>query len=69
MDETDLSNFVYQNFKNYSNSDVFQVIKCAMDIKKQSGGSIFEIGRTELEKALMTKKGSLDQQCIQYYGL
>ena len=69
MDENDLSNFVYQNFKNYSNGDVFQVIKCAMDFKKQSGGNVFEIGRTELEQALKTKKGSLDQQCMQYYGL
>jgi SpoVK/Ycf46/Vps4 family AAA+-type ATPase len=69
MDENDLSNFVYQNFKNYSNGDVFQVIKCAMDLKKQSGGNVFEIGRNELEQALKTKKGSLDQQCMQYYGL
>ena len=69
MDENDLSNFVYQNFKNYSNGDVFQVIKCAMDLKKQSGGNVFELGRNELEQALKTKKGSLDQQCMQYYGL
>lgn len=69
MSESDLSNFVYQNMKNYSNRDVFQVIKTAMDLKKQAGGSIFEISRNELEKALKMKPGTLDPQCMQYYGL
>jgi chromosomal replication initiation ATPase DnaA len=69
MSESDLSNFVYQNFRNYSNQDVFQVIKAAMDLKKQAGGSIFEMGRSDLEKALKMKPGSLDPQCMQYYGL
>ena len=69
MSDSDLSNFVYQNFKNYSNQDVFQVIKTAMDLKKQMGGSIFDIGRNELEKALKAKPGTLDPQCMQYYGL
>ena len=69
MSDSDLNNFVYQNFRNYSNQDVFQVIKTAMDLKKQTGGSIFDISRNELEKALKMKPGSLDQQCIQYYGL
>ena len=69
MSDSDLSNFVYQNFRNYSNQDVFQVIKAAMDLKKQAGGSIFEMGRSDLEKALKMKPGSLDPQCMQYYGL
>ena len=69
MSDSDLNNFVYQNFRNYSNQDVFQVIKTAMDLKKQEGGSIFEMGRNELERALKMKPGSLDPQCMQYYGL
>jgi SpoVK/Ycf46/Vps4 family AAA+-type ATPase len=69
MSDSDLNNFVYQNFRNYSNQDVFQVIKTAMDLRKQAGGSIFEMGRNDLEKALKMKPGSLDPQCMQYYGL
>ena len=69
MTDSELSNFVYQNFRNYSNQDVFQVIKTAMDLKKNVGGSIFEMGRNELENALKVKPGSLDPQCMQYYGL
>ena len=69
MSDSDLNNFVYQNFRNYSNQDVFQVIKTAMDLRKQAGGSIFEMGRNDLEKALKMKPGSLAPQCMQYYGL
>ncbi len=69
MSDTDLSNFVYQNLRNYSNKDVFQVIKLAMDLKKQNGGNIFEISRSDLEKVLKIQPGSLDSQCMQYYGL
>ena len=69
MSDSDLNNFVYQNFRNYSNQDVFQVIKTAMDLRKQAGGSIFEMGRNDLEKALKMKPGSLDPKCMQYYGL
>ena len=69
MSDSDLNNFVYQNFRNYSNQDVFQVIKTAMDLRKQAGGNIFEMGRNDLEKALKMKPGSLDPQCMQYYGL
>ena len=69
MNDNELNDFVIQNFKNYSNRDVFQVIKSTMDIRKRSGGSIFEIGRNDLEQALKIVKGSLDQQTTQFYGL
>ena len=69
MSDSDLSNFVYQNLKNYSNLDVFNVIKVAMDLKKQSGENVFDISRSDLEKAVKLKKGSLDEQCMQYYHL
>ena len=69
MSESDLNSFVYQNFRNYSNKDIFQVIKTAMNLKKESGGNIFEISRNELEKAFKTTPGSLDPQCMQFYGL
>ena len=69
MNDGDLNNFVYQNLRNYSNRDIFNVIKAAMNLKKESGGNIFEIGRNELEKAIKSTPGSLDPQCMQFYGL
>jgi hypothetical protein len=69
MMEQDLSNFVYQNMRNYSNKDVFLVIKCCLDLKKQAGGNLQEIDRSILERALRNIKGSLNQQFIQGYNL
>ena len=69
MSDSDFSNFVYQNFRNYSNRDIFNVVKFMMDMKKQDGESIFEMGRTDLEKALKVKSGSIDPQSMQFYYL
>ena len=69
MSDDDLNNFVAQNFRNYSNKDVFLVVKQMMDIKKQKGENIYDLGRDELEQAMKMRPGSLDQQCIQYYYL
>ena len=69
MSESDFNDFVYQNFKNYSNRDIFNVIKFMMDMKKQIGESSFDIGRTELENAMKARPGSLDPQCMQFYYL
>ena len=69
MNEQDLMNFVYQNFRIHSNNDVFQVVKACLDLKKQEGGSLNEIDRTTLEKALRNVPGSLSPQIIQYYNL
>ena len=69
MEDNDLSNLVYQNCKNYSNKDVFDVIKLMMDLRKQLGESINNMGRNELEKALNIKQGSLDPQSVQFYYL
>ena len=69
MSESDFANFAYQNFKNFSNRDIFNVIKFMMDIKKQIGESIFDVGRTELENAMKAKPGTLDPQSIQFYYL
>ena len=69
MEQQDLMNFVYQNFRTYSNNDIFQVIKAALNIAKQDGGSIDEIDRNILEKALRTVPGSLIPQVMQYYKL
>ena len=65
----DLMNFVYQNFRNYSNRDVFLVIKCALEMKKQAGGNLQEIDRNILENAMRNVQGSLNQQFIQGYNL
>ena len=40
-----------------------------MDMKKQDGESIFEMGRAELEKAFKIKPGSIDPQSMQFYYL
>ena len=69
MEQQDLMNFVYQNFRTYSNNDIFQVIKAALNIAKQDGGSIDEIDRNILEKALRTVPGTLIPQVMQYYKL
>ena len=69
MNEQDLMNFVYQNFKNYSNNDLFNVIKTCLDLQKQNGGSLEEIDRTILENAKRTVSGSLSPQIVQYYNL
>ena len=69
MSDSDLSNFIFQNSRNYSNLDIFNIIKTCMDLKKQSGESIFEISRSDLEKAFKIKRGSLDENCIQFYHL
>ena len=69
MNEQDLMNFVYQNFRIYSNNDVFQVIKTCLDLKKQEGGSLDEVDRTILEKAMRIVPGSLSPQIVQYYNL
>ena len=69
MSDDDLNNFVIQNFRNYSNKDVFFVVKQMMDIKKQKGENIYDLGRDELEQAMKLRPGSLDQQSMQYYYL
>ena len=69
MNENDFNNFVSQNFQNYSNKDIFILIKYIMDVKKKQGENIFEIGRYELENAAKEKPGSLDAQTIQFYYL
>ena len=65
----DLMNFVYQNFRNHSNYDVFQVVKACLDLRKQEGGRLDEVDRTTLEKALRNVPGSLSPQIVQYYNL
>ena len=69
MNENDLMNFIYQNCRNYSNRDIFQVLKTCLELKKQSGGNLDEIDRNILEKALKMIPGSLPQQVIQFYNL
>ena len=69
MSESDFNDFVYQNFRNYSNRDIFNAVKFMMDMKKQIGESSFDIGRTELENAMKARPGSLDPQCMQFYYL
>ena len=69
MNEDDFNNFIFQNFRNYSNKDVFNAIKYIMDMKKKGGENIFEIGRFELEKAAKEKPGSLDEQTMKFYYL
>jgi hypothetical protein len=69
MSDEDLSVFAAQNFRNYSNRDVFYVIKSMMDIKKQNGEDIYDLGRNEMEKAMKMRPGSIDPQSMQFYYL
>jgi SpoVK/Ycf46/Vps4 family AAA+-type ATPase len=69
MPEQDLINFVYQNYRNYSNNDIFLVIRVALDIKKKNGGSLEEIDRNTLEQSTRSVRGTLSPQIIQAYNL
>ena len=69
MSEQDLSNFIYQNCRNYSNYDVFQALKATLDMKKKNGGNLQEIDRNTLENALRSVQGSMSPQIIQAYNL
>jgi SpoVK/Ycf46/Vps4 family AAA+-type ATPase len=69
MSDEDLSVFTAQNFRNYSNRDVFYVIKSMMDIKKQNGEDIYDLGRNEMEKAMKMRPGTIDPQSMQFYYL
>ena len=69
MDEQDLSNFIYQNLRNYSNQDVFLALKATLDMKKKSGGNLQDIDRNTLENALRSVQGSLSPQIVQAYNL
>ena len=69
MSEQDLSNFIYQNCRNYSNYDVFQALKATLDMKKKNGGNLQEIDRNTLENALRSVQGSMSPQIIQAYKL
>ena len=69
MPEQDLMNFVYQNLRNYSNYDVFQVIKMGLDLRKQNGGNLGEFDRNIIEKSIRAVPGSLSPQVMQTYYL
>ena len=69
MPEQELMNFAYHNFRNYSNRDIFHVIRVALDIKKQNGGNLENIDRNTLEQSTRTVHGTLSPQIMQAYNL
>ena len=69
MNENDLNNFLYYNFKNYSNEDLFNLICCALNIKKQNGETLDTMDKNCLEQAMKIIRGTLSPEVIQYYHL
>ena len=76
MNDEDLNNFVFQNLNNYSNGDIFNLIKTAIDMKKMELGNeeenkVYEEGLNDndLKKALETVPGTLTPDVIRNYYL
>ena len=76
MSEQDLNSFAFQNLYNYSNEDIFNLIKTAIDMKqKEIGGDeenmVYKEGLNEndIKKALNSVPGSLTPNVMKNYYL
>ena len=68
MSDQEINNY-YNILRNYSNGDIFQVLKTACDLKKQNGDNSLGITSGFIDKALQIIPGSIPQQLIQMYCL
>ena len=76
MSEQDLNSFAFQNLGNYSNEDIFNLIKTAIELKQKEIGDDQEnkvykqgISEKEMLNALNSVKGSLTAEAIKTYYL
>ena len=76
MSEQDLNSFAFQNLGNYSNEDIFNLIKTAIELKQKEIGDDQEnkvykqgISEKEMLNALNSVKGSLTAETIKTYYL
>ena len=69
MSDQEIRNITSNSLRNYSNADVFQLIKLASDLKKQNGDLNGGITSNYIDKALQIVPGSLTPQIMQCYYL
>ena len=76
MSDQDLNTYAFQNLQNYSNEDIFNLIKVAIENKKKEIGQdeenkVYKEGLTgsDMLKALDSVPGSLTSDDIKYYYL
>ena len=78
IQDKDLNEFVYQNLRNYSNEDIFNLIVTAVDLKKNKFGNSDEnlemlykegINGEELKNASNIVQGSLTPEVMKNYYL
>ena len=76
MSEQDLNSFAFQNLNNYSNEDIFNLIKTAIEIKKNEIGNNEEnqvykegLNENDIAKALHSLRGSLTPEIMKNYYL
>ena len=76
--DKDLNEFIYQNLRNYSNEDIFNLIMTAIDLKKNNYGNSYEnleilykegINGEELKNASKIVQGSLNPEVMKNYYL
>ena len=76
MNEQDLNSFAFKYLCNYSNEDIFNLIKTAIDLKKQEFGNdeenmVYKQGlfENEIKNALNSVQGSLTPEVMKNYYL
>ena len=76
MSDQDLNTYAFQNLHNYSNEDIFNLIKTAIELKKKEIGQDEEnrvykegLSGSDMLKALDSAPGTLSEEEIKYYYL
>ena len=76
MNEQDLNSFSFQYLNNFSNEDIFNLIKTAIDLKKQQFGNdeenkVYKEGlfENEIKNALNSVEGTLTPEVMKNYYL
>ena len=76
LSDQDLNNFAFENLINYSNEDIFYLLKSAIEIKRQQFGNDEEnrvykegLNYNDIMNALKSVKGSLQPSDIKNYYL
>ena len=76
MNEQDLNSFAFQNLYNYSNEDIFNLLKTAIDIKQKEIGEDEEnmvykegLNDNDIKKALNSVPGTLTPDVLKNYYL
>ena len=69
MSDQEIMNIVNNSLRTYSNADIFQLLKLALDLKKQNGDLKGGVTSDYINKALQIVPGSLTPQIMKCYYL